>query len=261
MQAGTAAELEEAPPTPEAKRRFGLGLAAHALLEWSSTHGWREPGDDRASAALREQGLEADSEHLGRVLGLVGGWLGSELQQQIASSPAKPEVPFVLTMSGTAIRGSIDLLAADGDGPVVIDYKTDRLEERSPEEAATKYGVQRDLYALAAAARGAPVRTAYVFLEQPDQPVMETFEQADLDQARERIEGLLARLRGGDFQLTDRPHRRLCHDCPARERLCAYGAELTMRDSPDPPVSEIVETALADARDEAEDEPQLTLLD
>jgi ATP-dependent exoDNAse (exonuclease V) beta subunit len=258
---GAAAELEEAPPTPEAKRRFGVGLAAHALLEWSSTHGWRDPGADRAAAAIREQGLEADSEHVGRVLELVGGWLGSELQQQIASFPAKPEVPFVLTMSDTAIRGSIDLLAADGDGPVVIDYKTDRLEDRSPEEAAVKYGVQRDLYALAAAARGTPVRTAYVFLEEPGRPVLQTFEQAELDRARERIENLLERLRDGDFQLTDQPHRRLCHDCPARERLCAYGAELTMRDSPDPPVSEIVETAMSEAREGAEDEPQLTLLD
>ena len=261
VQAGTAAELEDAPPTPEAKRRYGLGLAAHALLEWSSAHGWQDPGEKRAADALREQGLEPDTEHVGRLLELVGGWLGSELQERIASAPSKPEAPFVLTMSGTAIRGSIDLLTEGDGGPVVIDYKTDRLEGRDPEEVAARYRVQRELYALAAASRGAPVETDYVFLEDPAKPVTHRFEQADLDAARERVEALLARLRTGEFQVTDRPHKALCHDCPARERLCSYGQELTMRESPDPPVTDLVEDALAEARDEAEDESQLSLLD
>ena len=35
------------------------------------------------------------------------------------------------------------------------------------------------------------------------------------------------------FEVTDRPHRALCADCPARERLCSYPIELTMRDSPE----------------------------
>ncbi len=261
VQAGTASELEEAPPTPEARRRYGLGLAAHSLLEWSSEHGWGDPGEERAANALREYGLEPDGEHVGRLLELVGGWLGSELQQRIASSPSKPEAPFVLTMSGTTIRGSIDLLTEDDDGPLVVDYKTDRLEGRDPEEVAARYRVQRELYALAAASRGTPVQTAYVFLEEPDKPVTHRFEAKDLDEARERVEGLLARLRAGEFQITDRPHKTLCHDCPARERLCSYGIDLTMRDSPDPPVTELVEDALSEARDDAEDESQLSLLD
>jgi ATP-dependent exoDNAse (exonuclease V) beta subunit len=260
VQAGTATELEDAPPTPEARRRYGLGLAAHSLLEWSSSHGWRDPGEDRAATALREQGLEPDTAHVERLLELVGGWLGSELQQQIASAPAKPEVPFVLTMSGTAIRGSIDLLTAADGGPLVVDYKTDRLDGQSPDEIAGRYRVQRELYALAAAARGTPVETAYVFLEDPAHPVRHRFEQADLDAARDRVEQLLGRLRAGEFQITDRPHRALCHDCPARERLCSYGAELTMRDSPDPPVSDLVEEALGDAREDPS-ESQMSLLD
>ena len=35
----------------------------------------------------------------------------------------------------------------------------------------------------------------------------------------------------GTFDVTDRPHRALCADCPARERLCSHPLELTMRDS------------------------------
>ena len=85
----------------------------------------------------------------------------------------------MLSVGGTLIRGSIDLLAVRPDGSVlVVDYKTDRLAGRDPAEIATRYSIQRDLYALAAAARGAPVETAYVFLERPDEPVRTSFDQA-----------------------------------------------------------------------------------
>ncbi len=102
---------------------------------------------------------------------------------------------------GTLVRGSIDLLVERTDGSVlVVDYKTDRLQGRDPMQAAERYRVQRDLYALAAAARGSPVETAYVFLEQPDNPVRETFDRSALDQARARIEDLLARLVRGQLR-------------------------------------------------------------
>jgi RecB family exonuclease len=143
-----------------------------------------------------------------------------------------PEVPFVLSVGGTLIRGSIDLLAQRTDGSVlVVDYKTDRLESRDPNQIVSRYSIQRDLYALAAAARGAPVETAYVFLERADEPVRESFGERELESARDRVEAVLERLAAGRFEVTDRPHRALCADCPARERLCSYPIELTMRDS------------------------------
>ena len=84
----------------------------------------------------------------------------------------------MLSVGGTLIRGSIDLLAVRADGSVlVVDYKTDRLAGRDPAEIVSRYSIQRDLYALAAAARGAPVETAYVFLERPDEPVRTSFDR------------------------------------------------------------------------------------
>ena len=143
----------------------------------------------------------------------------------------------MLSVGGTLVRGSIDLLAERPDGSVaVVDYKTDRLGDRDPVDAAGRYRVQRDLYALAAAARGTPVETAYVFLERPERTATDSFSETELNAARARIEDLLARLAGGDFEVTDRPHAALCHDCPARERLCSHGPEATLRDSPEPPV-------------------------
>jgi ATP-dependent helicase/nuclease subunit A len=232
-----SSESGEGRPAPEVRRRFGPGVAVHALLEWSARNGWREPDADRIAAALREQGLEGDAGQAEAVAGLVGAFLGSGLRAEIAEARVSAEVPFVLAIGGTRIRGSIDLLAERPDGSVlVVDYKTNRLEQRPPEEVAARYRVQRDLYALAAAARGTPVETAYVFLEQPGEPVRTSFGEAELDAARSGIEGLLGRLAEGSFEVTDRPHRDLCFDCPARERLCNHDAAAQLRDDPDPPI-------------------------
>jgi ATP-dependent helicase/nuclease subunit A len=245
------------PAAPEVRKRFGPGLAVHALLEWSARNGWREPSDERLAAALREQGLEENDEGIGHLLELVRALLSSELREEIDGSAVRPEVPFVLSVSGTLIRGSIDLLVERPEGGVlVVDYKTDRLAGRDPKEVVSRYSIQRDLYALAASARGAPVETAYVFLEQPDKPVREAFRGGELEAARGRVEALLGRLAEGRFEVTDRPHRALCADCPARERLCSHEIAAQMRDDPDPPIDPAV------GRDpDGSAEPQLSLLE
>jgi ATP-dependent helicase/nuclease subunit A len=256
---------EGAGAAPEVRRRFGPGLAAHALLEWSARNGWRDPGNERATAALREQGLE-DPAEVERALAAVRAFLASPLRSELEDGTVSAEVPFVLWVAGTLVRGSIDLLFERADrAALVVDYKTDRLEGRDPEQAAGRYGVQRDLYALAAAARGAPVETAYVFLERPDAPVRETFDQGSLDRARGRIEELLAQLSEGSFEVTRHPHRALCHDCPARERLCSHEIGAMMREDADPAIEPAGPPTRGGRRAEAaadgEGEPQLSLLE
>jgi ATP-dependent exoDNAse (exonuclease V) beta subunit len=259
---------EDKEPSPEEQRRFGPGLAVHELLEWSSQAGWREPGGERVASALAQQGLPSAPEHVDRVLTLVRGWLESSLRGEIEGRRTSAEVPFVLALGGTPIRGSIDLLVPQDDGSVlVVDYKTDRLQGREPSELADRYRVQRGIYALAAAgAAGDPedavsVETAYVFLERPDDPVLERFDAGRLDRARTGIESLLDRLESGSFEVTDKPHRSLCYDCPARERLCAHGPEATMRDAPEPPIEPMPRD---DVRrpdgSEQQDPPQMSLL-
>jgi ATP-dependent helicase/nuclease subunit A len=250
---------------PEVRRRFGPGIAAHALLEWSARNGWRDPGEERAAAALREQGIDDDAA-LERSLTSVRTFLDSPFRAELEEGTASAEVSFVLPVAGTLVRGSIDLLFERTDGSaLVVDYKTDRLEGRDPEPAASRYGVQRDLYALAAAARGAPVETAYVFLERPDAPVRATFDRAALGGARGRIEELLARLSEGSFEVTRRPHKALCHDCPARERLCSHEIGAMMRDDPEPAVEPAGprerDGSPAEAGADAEGKPQLSLLE
>jgi ATP-dependent helicase/nuclease subunit A len=250
--------------TPEMRRRFGPGLAAHALLEWSARSGWRDPGAERAATALHEYGLGDDAE-VERALASVRAFLDSPLRVELEDGTASAEAPFVLSVAGTLVRGSIDLLFERADGSaLVVDYKTDRLQGRDPKRAAERYQVQRDLYALAAAARGAPVETAYVFLERPDEPVRETYDQGGLDEARVRIEELLARLSEGSFEVTHHPHLALCHDCPARDRLCSHETAAMMRDDPDPsiePAGPPVRNGGTAGPAGGEGKPQLSLLE
>jgi ATP-dependent helicase/nuclease subunit A len=227
---------EEGAPV-DARHRFGPGVAVHAVLEWSARNRWLDPGPERIAEAIREQGLDPEDALVERTSGLVSAWLASPLREWLSDAALGAEVPFVLSVGGTLVRGSIDLLATRPDGSIcVVDYKTDRLDGRDPAAAASRYAVQRDLYALAAATRGAPVETAYVFLERPGEPVRESFDAGGLAAARERTETVLERLAAGRFEVTDRPHRALCHDCPARARLCSHSTEAHMRDDPEPPI-------------------------
>ncbi len=250
------------PAGPEVRRRFGPGLAVHALLEWSARHRWREPSGERVAAALREQGLEGTEDRTA-ALALIGAFLSSPLREEIGAARVSAEVPFVIEVGGTLVRGSIDLLVERPDGSVlVVDYKTDRLEGREPHEMVSRYAVQRDLYALAAAARGRPVETAYAFLERPDQPIRQSFGDAELETARGRVEGVLERLAAGGFEVTDRPHRALCLDCPARARLCSHEPAAQLRDSPAPPIEPAGKpTGAARTSSEPSSEPQLNLLE
>ncbi len=234
-------ETGELPPPGEPAtraERFGFGNAIHTLLEQSARGGWELPDRNGCAAALQAEGLAATDSELDRATAMLEGWLGSPLCESLRSAGASvhPETAFVLPFGETLIRGSIDLLAeADGEPPLVLDYKTDALRGGSPGDQIGRYRVQRAIYALAAArARngGGPVtiRSAYVFLERPDEPVEETFGPEELAEAQAEIERLLAGIADGRFVVTASPHKALCHDCPARERLCSYGPELTLRE-------------------------------
>ena len=250
----TGREWDERPPAPDEepagdvrsaattgrRARMGFGRAVHELLEWSARNDWALPGEGIRAAALAREGADAGAD--ARLTEMLEGWLSSPLLKELRGSGVvlRPEVGFRLTLEeGTILRGTLDLLGGpDADGAItVVDYKTDRLGGRAPELDAG-YELQRSLYAAAVAeATGATsVRTAYVFLEKPDEPVVTMLGPEQIAAGRERIEAVVARIRAGDFQATRHPHRNLCHDCPARPRLCPHPREVTGRAGPEPPM-------------------------
>jgi hypothetical protein len=216
-------------PEPEAlvartvSPALALGNTVHAALEWSARNGWQDPGTERVEGLLRGEGL-GEPEALERALGLIAGWIGSGLRDELDGRRLRPEAPFTLRAAGTVLRGSIDLLAQGetGEAPLVVDYKTDLTKGPGLEELGRRYAGQRAVYALAVAeALGVDeVHTAHIFLEQPSQPITETFDRRRLTAARDEIETLIARVREGRFEVAADPYPAMCFRCPAAARLC-----------------------------------------
>ena len=131
-------------------------------------------------------------------------------------------MPFALPLGGTVVRGKIDLLAETAAGPVVVDFKTDAIGSEGVAGPGEHYRVQRELYALVAAASGGaagPVRAIHLFLEAPGEPVETLMGPLEIDAARERLAGLVHRMRTGDFVPTQEPTRQVCSGCPAAWNL------------------------------------------
>ena len=190
------------PASATREERMAQGAAVHALLEWSQANGWAEPSPELAERHALANGLAAGE---GReMLEPVRRWLGSPLRERIGveAGRVRAEVPLLLEVGGTVLRGSIDLLVErEGAPPLVVDYKTDRLEGAAPAELASRYEVQRSIYALAVAeALGAQeVEVAYVFLERPDEPAVSALGAAELAMARAELEKTVVEINRGEF--------------------------------------------------------------
>jgi ATP-dependent helicase/nuclease subunit A len=236
-------EMANAPGEDRARsERAAFGAAVHSLLEWSQANGWREPPAELARSHAAAAGLDpGGAGSPDDLLAPVRAWLGSALlaDRVAAGDPTvRAEIPFLLGVgeedetaarggrrSRSVLRGSIDLLVErEGEPPLVVDYKTDRLDGGSPAERAARYATQRDLYALAVAeARGAPrVEVAYVFLERPEEPATELLGTAEIDAARERLAQAARRIEAGELAPPPAADRSwdLCRGCPALGGAC-----------------------------------------
>jgi ATP-dependent helicase/nuclease subunit A len=181
----------------EREEAAARGIAVHGLLEWSANNDWQAPPADLVRRFARPAGLEPDSDRA--VLEPVGAWLASRFfaERVRRADRCRAELPILLRVADTVLRGSIDLLVETGAGtPLIVDYKTDRLEGADPAERVERYGVQRDVYALAVSEslRCAAVEVAYVFLEQAERPVVQTIEAAEVEAARNRLEAAIAEI-------------------------------------------------------------------
>jgi ATP-dependent helicase/nuclease subunit A len=178
------------------------GRAVHLLLEWSQANGWQEPSAEliRRVALSAEVAPHAD---LGEedLRSALRTWLGSSLflERVRDAARSRAEVPLLIEVAGNVLRGSIDLLVENDDRPpLLIDYKTDRVDGSSPTELARRYEVQQAIYALsvAEARQAEEVELAYVFLERPEDPVLIKWGTEEIAAARRRLEDEITRVRG-----------------------------------------------------------------
>ncbi len=223
----TGADPGDGSPSAR-EERSARGAAVHALLEWSQANDWAEPGAELARRHAVAAGFDPGASGTETLLAPVREWLGSPLRQRIGAGArrVRAEVPILLGVGDTVLRGSIDLLVErEGKPPLVVDYKTDRLGDAKPEAHAARYETQRSIYALAVAEslRAPEVEVAYVFLERPEQPALTRLGPAELEAGRERLATAIAQIGAGEFPVAAVEERSwdLCRGCPALRGLCS----------------------------------------
>jgi ATP-dependent exoDNAse (exonuclease V) beta subunit len=230
IAAKTAYSTGDEAAVPSAREeRSARGAAVHALLEWSQGNDWSEPSAELARRHAGAAGLDPEATDVATLLAPVREWLGSPLlREEIGRDGAKvrAEVPILLGVGGTVLRGSIDLLVErEGPPPLVVDYKTDRLGDDAPANHASRYETQRSIYALAVAESLGidEVEVAYVFLERPEEPVVTRLGPEEMAAARMDLETTIARIGRGEFPVAPVEERSwsLCRGCPALGRLCS----------------------------------------
>ena len=186
-------QRSNAPAELERDSAAAHGIAVHSLLEWSQANGWREPPEEVVRRFSLAAGLDPElSDRADGLLSALRAWLDSPLfSERIRTADhTRPEVPILIQLEGTVLRGSIDLLVEEENHPpLIVDYKTDRLDGDSPAEHAERYRIQRAIYALAVAdARDVEeVEAAYVFLEAPDEPVITRLTHAEIELGRAAV--------------------------------------------------------------------------
>ncbi len=125
------------PPSPAA--RFGTRFHA-----WVETRFGQQALLDTDELADRGDADVADHAELAELVELF------EQGEFADRAPFAVEAPFALVLAGQVVRGRVDAVYEDGDGFLVVDWKTNRQQDADP--------LQLSLYRLAwAELRGVPV--------------------------------------------------------------------------------------------------------
>ncbi|HEX4519326.1 MAG TPA: UvrD-helicase domain-containing protein [Gaiellaceae bacterium] len=209
-----------------------VGDAVHRVLETVDLAAPQVPGLDE----VREWYPLATDGELERIGTLAGAFCASGLAARLAEfEGARPEVPFAFEHDGVLMRGRLDVLHRAGGRAFVLDFKTNVLGERTPDEVIdADYRLQRLVYALGCLKAGDDeVEVVYQFLERPDAVVSATFTRDDRQALEEELSAAIARINAGQFAPT--PGEFTCSGCPALDLVCAgprlHGGELDGREA------------------------------
>ncbi len=197
-----------------------IGDAVHRLLELVNLQEPLPPDD--LVALVRGWYPRVSDEELDRITAFVRSYCESELARRVASlTNARPERPFAFEHDGVLLHGRLDVLQQEGERALVVDYKTNTLEEGTPEEIVEHdYRLQRLVYALACFRAGArEVEVVYHFLERADAIVSTTFAREQLPELEAELSQAIARINAGEFR--PKPDDFICAGCPALDVVCA----------------------------------------
>src|SRR5512133_2182280 len=212
-----------------------VGDAVHRLLEQIDLAAPVAPDVEQA----RGWYPSVSEEELTRIAGFLRTYCESDVAQRIAALPGTTvERSFAFEHNGVLLHGRLDVLHRENGRALVLDYKTNTLENMSPEEIVEhEYRAQRLVYALACFRAGAEeVEVVYQFLERPDAVVSTIFRRSELPALEAELSEAIARVRAGDFLPT--PSEQACAGCPALDVVCA-GPRLPLPAPATPPAAAV----------------------
>ena len=199
-----------------------IGDSVHFLLEELDLRDPRPPEAAAMAQAVRARYPAATDGELERIAALVRAYCESDVASRIAVlDGAATERPFAFEHEGVLLHGRLDVFHREGSSAIVVDYKTNVLEDASPEEVIERdYRLQRLVYALACFRDGAEtVEVVYQFLERPDQAVTTTFVRSEVPTLETELSESITRIQKGVFVPT--PSEFICFGCPALDVVCA----------------------------------------
>ena len=178
------AELAEvdtvAPEWRHGRAATAFGRAVHAVLQDVDLVAAANL-DALAAAAAQVEGLSA---HQDEIVDAVRSILGAEIVQLAASGGGEAfrEMYVAAPVGDRVIEGYIDLLVRTDDGLVIVDYKTDRIENDLALDARVEeYRLQLAAYALAVEVSvGLPVSAGVLVFAGPEGAVERRIPAADL---------------------------------------------------------------------------------
>ena len=195
-----------------------IGDAVHRVLETVDLATPRLPGLD----PVRSWYPHVTEEELERIGALAEAFCESGLAARVSALDGpRTEVPFAFEHDGVLMRGRLDVLHRAAGRAFVIDFKTNVLGDRSPDEViAADYRLQRLVYGLGCLRAGDDeVEVAYQFLERPDEVVSTTFTRADQPALEVELSAAIAAINAGRF--VPSPGEFTCSGCPALDLVCA----------------------------------------
>jgi hypothetical protein len=131
------------------------------------------------------------------------------------------------------VNGTIDVLCKnnEGQGVLVVDYKTDALAaEDDLQQAAEHHAPQMAAYAVAASRMGGgfPVTVNLVFLDREGAEVSRRYSEADIAAAERELMELIDAMGDGLFRPLDGVDRGFCPGCvgfKGDDKLCSTAAK------------------------------------
>ncbi len=134
----------------------------HLLLERLDFAAPEAPAPEAVAELIESFGEPVRDHEVDDLRDMVERFAASALRERIAAAdPVRTELPFVFTLEtegrSLLVNGVVDVHAVEeGGGLLVVDYKSNRLEGRTPAEITeADYTTQRLVYALAALRSGA----------------------------------------------------------------------------------------------------------